>query len=79
MSVSTKDLATLFGAALNAVSQNRQTLNQLDGFNGNHGDNMAQNLQLIVKALQGQGSKSPADALQHAATTLQTRGSGGSG
>lgn len=78
MPVSTKDLAALFGTALNAISQNRDSLNKLDGFNGNHGDNMAQNLQLIVKTLQAQGSKTPADALQRASSALQTRGTGGS-
>jgi hypothetical protein len=79
MPVSTQDLGKLFGAALTAVSSNQQALNKLDGHNGNHGDNMAKNLQLIVQALQSQKSKPPAAALQQAAKALQTRGVGGSG
>ncbi len=79
MPVSTQDLTKLFGAALTAVSTNQQALNKLDGYNGNHGDNMAKNLQLVVQALQSQVSKPPAAALQQAAKALQTRGAGGSG
>ncbi len=79
MPVSTQDLSKLFGAALTAVSTNKQALNQLDGYNGNHGDNMAKNLQLVVQALQSQKTKPPATALSQAAKVLQTRGIGGSG
>ncbi len=78
MPISTQDLSKLFSAALSAVITNKQALNQLDGFNGNHGDNMAKNLQLIVQALQSQKAKAPAAALLQAAKALQTRGVGGS-
>ena len=41
-------LADLFGAALRSVAAQREEINALDGFNGNHGDNMVQNLQIIT-------------------------------
>ena len=71
------DLSDLFGAALQAVSAHRQEINALDGYNGNHGDNMAQNMQLIVNALQQKPDQPPAAALQHASQQLQSQGHGG--
>jgi len=70
-------LADLFGAALRSVAAQREEINALDGFNGNHGDNMVQNLQIITGALSSQGDKPPAEALQRAAETLQVQGRGG--
>ncbi|TET49496.1 MAG: DAK2 domain-containing protein [Anaerolineales bacterium] len=71
------DLAALFENALGLITANRQQVNELDGYNGNHGDNMVQNVQLIVDALKGRGSKSPSKALQRASETLQAEGKGG--
>ena len=57
--------------------ENRQAINDLDGHNGNHGDNMVENLQLIVGALQSQGSQPPAEALAQASQLLRSQGRGG--
>jgi hypothetical protein len=71
------DLGSLFGVALEAMSENRQQINDLDGYNGNHGDNMVQNLQMIQEVLAAEGSKPPAEALEHASQKLREQGQGG--
>ncbi len=70
-------LSDLFGRALQAVTENRQTINQLDGQNGNHGDNMVENLRVIMEALQSQQAQPPARALSYASTVLKSQGRGG--
>ena len=77
MSQPTFDLSDLFGAALQAVTAHRQEINALDGYNGNHGDNMVENVRMIVDAVKEKGSRPPAEALEHAGQRLQSRGRGG--
>jgi hypothetical protein len=77
MSQSALDLNSLFGAALQAVTSHRQEINDLDGYNGNHGDNMVQNLRMITDALQAHKSQPPAEALRYAGQKLQSQGRGG--
>lgn len=77
LSQASPNLAQLFGAALKSVLAQREEINALDGFNGNHGDNMAQNLQVITEALQEQSDKAPAEALRYAGQVLQVQGRGG--
>src|SRR4051812_22039401 len=77
MAHSTADLASSFGAALGALRDNRTQVNQLDGFNGNHGDNMVHNVGVIQKALTSNAAQPPSMALEAAAKSLQTQGHGG--
>jgi hypothetical protein len=77
MAQSSIDLAELFGAALKSVTAHRQEINDLDGYNGNHGDNMVENVQMIVDALQRKQTAPPADALEYASGVLQENGRGG--
>jgi hypothetical protein len=77
MSQRTVDLSELFGAALQAVTAHRQEINALDGYNGNHGDNMVENVRLITEALQARRSQAPAEALRHAGRKLESQGRGG--
>ena len=77
MSQPTYDLNDLFGAALQAMMANRQEINALDGHNGNHGDNMVENLRLITESLQEKSSQTPAEALGYASQRLQSQGYGG--
>jgi hypothetical protein len=77
MSQPTFDLSDLFDVALQAMTANRQDINALDGYNGNHGDNMVENLRLITDALQEKSSQPPAEALQYASHQLQSQGHGG--
>jgi hypothetical protein len=71
------DLSELFGAALEAVTAHRQEINALDGYNGNHGDNMVENVRMIVDALQEKSSQTPTEALGYASQRLRSQGSGG--
>jgi hypothetical protein len=71
------DLADLFAVAQQTIAAHQQEINDLDGYNGNHGDNMAQNMQLIVDALQQRRDQPPAAALEHASQQLQSQGRGG--
>jgi hypothetical protein len=54
----------------------RQAINDLDGYNGNHGDNMVQNLRVITAALEEREGASPTEALRYASDELETRGRG---
>ena len=74
MSQSDIDLGSLFNAALKTVTANRQQINKLDSEQGNHGDNIVNNLKIITEALANKSSEAPADALQHASEELQARG-----
>lgn len=73
------DLGQLFSAALGTVDAQRQQINALDGRNGNHGDNMVHNLQVITQALQSQAGQAPTEQLQYAAGQLQANGRGSTG
>ena len=77
MSQQPYDLSNLFGTALEAMAVNRQEINALDGYNGNHGDNMVENLRLITESLQEKSSQTPAEALGYASQRLQSQGRGG--
>ena len=74
MSQSDINLSSLFDAALKAVTANRQQINKLDTEQGNHGDNVVKNLNIIAEAIRNKSSESPGDALQHASEELQARG-----
>jgi hypothetical protein len=71
------NLGSLFGQAFKAVVSHREEINALDRYNGNHGDNMVENLSLITRALQENRSLPPADALRYASQRLQSDGRGG--
>lgn len=73
------DLGQLFTGALEKVSANREQINALDGRNGNHGDNMVHNLEVITQAVQAQPGRPPAEQLQYAADQLQAAGRGSTG
>ncbi len=78
MSNTTQDLSSLFGQALQALTANKDQINQLDGYNGNHGDNIVSTISLITQGLQKNKAKPPAEALQETASLVQTQGQGGS-
>jgi dihydroxyacetone kinase len=77
VSTSQVDLATLFAVARDAIAAHQGEINDLDGYNGNHGDNMARNMQLVAEALQQRRDQPPAAALQYASQLLQSQGHGG--
>ncbi len=77
MSQSTFDLSNLFGVALQAMTGHREEINALDGYNGNHGDNMVENLRTVTEALKAKKLQPPADSLRYASQKLQQAGRGG--
>jgi hypothetical protein len=77
MSQSGIDLSKLFGAAMNAVNENRSELNSMDEENHpNHGDNVYNNLGIIKNTLQSQQGQNPSDALRAAAEAVAKDGRG---
>jgi hypothetical protein len=77
MNESALDLSNLFGAALQTMTAQQQEINALDGYNGNHGDNMVENLRMITEALDAKRSQPPTEALRFASQQLQAKGHGG--
>jgi hypothetical protein len=72
------DLGQLFQAVTQTLSSNKEALNQADGYNGNHGDNMVDIFQTITDAV---GKKSGLDAgaaLAYAAKVLGKKQKSGS-
>jgi hypothetical protein len=59
------------------MTAQRQEINALDGHNGNHGDNMVENLRMITEALDAKKSQPPSEALRFASQQLQSKGHGG--
>jgi len=77
MSQSGIDLSKLFGAAMNAVNENRSELNSMDEENHpNHGDNVYNNLGIIKNTLRSQQGQNPSDALRAAAEAVAKDGRG---
>lgn len=72
------ELASLFGAAAQALAANQTSLNQADTENQNHGDNMVQAFNLITQALSSQGGGTPTQQLNHASQYLGQHANSGS-
>lgn len=75
------NVADLFGNIAQQLGQDRNQINQLDAQdgNGNHGDNMQANFEMIANLLrqgQNQGLSAP-EQLRRAADTLEQQGRGG--
>jgi hypothetical protein len=74
--ISSQDLIKMFGSALQLLSNNKQELNQLDGHNGNHGDNMVQIFDVITSALSDKKNQPVEKSLSHAAKQVRKINSG---
>lgn len=78
MPESTIDLAKLFQTVTKAMSENKESLNEADSYNQNHGDNMVQIFDTISKAV-GKKKKSDAGtAFDYASKALKKTQSSGS-
>lgn len=73
------NLASLFQAVTQSLAENRQSLNQADTYNQDHGDNMVQTFETITQALQEKQGKPDSAALNYAAKQLLKNTSSGSG
>jgi hypothetical protein len=70
-------LKDLFNRIFSAVNDQRENINALDSFNGNHGDNMVQNIGIIRDAIVESGDSTPSVALLNASRVLGKAGKGG--
>lgn len=75
--IRTADLAGLFEEATAAVQAHQREINELDGYNGNHGDNMVKNVQAIASTLRAHREDPPAEALKVAGQQMAENGAGG--
>lgn len=73
----TIDLVDLFEEAARAVAEHKQEINELDGYNGNHGDNMVANVNAIASTLRAHQQERPTEALKSASRKMAEGGAGG--
>lgn len=72
------DLVDLFGTVTQALAENRQSLDRLDEYNHDHGDNMVQTFQTITTALEQKRGSTDSAALGYAAKQLASSANSGS-
>lgn len=70
------DLAKLFGAVANNLGEQRETLNQADTYNNDHGDHMVEIFEVVTQAVKEKRNADPADQLAYASEILRRRKSG---
>ena len=70
------DLAQLFGAVTNSLGTQRETLNQADTYNNDHGDHMVEIFEVVTQAVKEKRNASPADQLAYASEILRRKQSG---
>ena len=70
------DLISLFQNVTGALADNRDSLNQADSYNGDHGDNMVEIFEVITQAMKTKSNADPADQLAYAAELLRNKKSG---
>jgi hypothetical protein len=70
------DLAKLFGAVANNLGNQRETLNQADTYNNDHGDHMVEIFEVVTQAVKEKKNASPADQLAYASEILRRKQSG---
>ena len=70
------DLANLFQTVTGTLSQNKDSLNEADTVNHDHGDNMVDTFEVITQAMKEKQGSDPADQLEYAAQILRQRKSG---
>jgi hypothetical protein len=70
------DLSQLFNSVASVLADNQSRLNQMDGYNGDHGDNMVQIFKVAADALSNRQDKPPEKALSYAAKQVKKLSSG---
>lgn len=70
------DLAQLFGAVTNSLGNQRETLNQADTYNSDHGDHMVEIFEVVTQAVKEKKNANPADQLAYASEILRRKQSG---
>jgi hypothetical protein len=72
------DLAKLFKAVTEALTENQGSLNDADSYNSNHGDNMVDIFKTITKAVGKKNESDAGSALAHASQILKKELTSGS-
>ena len=70
------DLAKLFGAVASNLGDQRETLNQADTYNNDHGDHMVEIFEVVTQAVKEKKNADPADQLAYASEILRRKQSG---
>ena len=70
------DLAKLFGAVANNLGNKRESLNQADTYNNDHGDHMVEIFEVVTQAVKEKRNADPADQLAYASEILRRKQSG---
>ena len=72
------DLVKVFSQVSRTLAKNKQTLNEADTYNHDHGDHMAETFQTITKAMRREKGADASQLLQVAAQTLSKQADNGS-
>lgn len=70
------DLINLFQKVTGTLKKNKETLNEADTSNHDHGDNMVETFEVITQAMREKQGADPADQLAYASELLRQRKSG---
>lgn len=70
------NLASLFKTVAGSLAGQKETLNQADTYNHDHGDHMVEIFNVIAKAMQARKGAAPADQLAYASELLRQKQSG---
>jgi hypothetical protein len=70
------NLVNVFKAVAGSLSSQRETLNNADTYNHDHGDNMVEIFNAISQAMQAKKTANPADQLEYASQLLRQQKSG---
>lgn len=72
------DLLKVFTQVSKTLAKNKETLNEADSFNHDHGDHMVDTFQTITRAMKSQNGADPSQMLQVAAQALSQNANSGS-
>jgi hypothetical protein len=73
------DLSTIFQSVTTQLSEKKETLNNADDYNHDHGDHMVQIFSLIQDAVSKRADKPVADQLKYASKVVEKEADSGSG
>lgn len=73
------DLSAIFSTVTEQLSQNKDSLNEADGYNHDHGDHMVQIFDVIKNAVAKKKDKPVAEQLEYASQAVTEKAESGSG
>jgi len=78
MAANNIDLIKLFGTVAKTMAQNKESLNQADTYNHDHGDHMVEIFDMVTQAMKEKKTASPTDQLAYASQILRQKSQSGS-